>query len=103
MPPNNFGVSINIIGASLDTFGTHEQKAAYLPDILAGRKIWLQFLSEPSGGSDLAGLLTSATRDGDAYIVNGQKTWSTGAHLSDFALCPVRTAWTCPSTKAFPF
>ncbi len=99
MPPNNFGVSINIIGASLETFGTHEQKAAYLPDILAGKKIWLQFLSEPSGGSDLAGLLTSATRDGDAYIVNGQKTWSTGAHVSDFALCPVRTAWDVPKHK----
>lgn len=99
MPPNNFGVSINILGASILAFGTHEQKLAHVPSILAGRKLWLQFLSEPSGGSDLAGLMTRATRDGDSFIINGQKTWSTGAHLSDFALCPVRTQWDVPKHK----
>ena len=99
MPQVNFGVSINIIGATLIAFGTHEQKLAYVPDILSGRKLWLQFFSEPSGGSDLAGLLTSANRDGDAFIVNGQKTWSSSAHLSDFALCPVRTRWDVPKHK----
>jgi alkylation response protein AidB-like acyl-CoA dehydrogenase len=95
----NFGVSINILGATLAAFGTHEQKLAHIPNILSGRERWLQFLSEPSGGSDLAGLLTSAVRDGDSFIVNGQKTWSTGAHLSDFALCPVRTRWDVPKHK----
>jgi alkylation response protein AidB-like acyl-CoA dehydrogenase len=94
-----FGVSINILGATLAAFGTHEQKAAHLPQILSGEERWLQFLSEPSGGSDLAGLLTRATRDGDSFIVNGQKTWSTGAHLSDFAMCPVRTRWDVPKHK----
>lgn len=94
-----FGVSINILGAALAAFGTHEQKLAFLPDILSGKKLWLQLLSEPSGGSDLAGLLTSATRDGDSFVVNGQKTWSTRAHLSDYALCPVRTAWDVPKHK----
>jgi alkylation response protein AidB-like acyl-CoA dehydrogenase len=98
-PPTNFGVSINIIGASLAAFASHEQKLEYIPDILSGKKLWLQFLSEPSGGSDLAGLLTSATRDGESFIVNGQKTWSTGAHVSDFALCPVRTRWDVPKHK----
>lgn len=96
MPSTNFGVSINILGATLLEFGTHEQKLAHIPNILAGIELWLQFLSEPSGGSDLAGLLTRATRDGDSYIVNGQKTWSSGAHFSDFALCPVRTRWDVP-------
>ncbi len=95
-PGINFGVSINILGATLATFGTHEQKIHHIPNILSGKELWLQFLSEPSGGSDLAGLLTSARRDGDSFIVNGQKTWSTGAHLSDFALCPVRTRWDVP-------
>ena len=99
LPIRAFGVSINIIGATLAAFGTDEQKRAYIPNILSGKKRWLQFLSEPSGGSDLGGLLTSATRDGDSFIVNGQKTWSTGAHLSDFALCPVRTRWDVPKHK----
>jgi alkylation response protein AidB-like acyl-CoA dehydrogenase len=99
MPPTNFGVSINILGATLIEFGTHEQKLAHVPNILSGRELWLQLLSEPSGGSDLAGLLTTATRDGDSYVVNGQKTWSTSAHLSDFALCPVRTRWDVPKHK----
>jgi alkylation response protein AidB-like acyl-CoA dehydrogenase len=99
MPTNNFGVSINILGASLLEFGTHEQKLAHIPNILSGKELWLQFLSEPSGGSDLAGLLTRAERDGDTYVVNGQKTWSTAAHLSDHALCPVRTRWDVPKHK----
>src|SRR5581483_8157798 len=99
MPPTNFGVSINILGATLVEFGTHEQKAAHVPKILSGEELWLQFLSEPSGGSDLAGLLTSAVRDGESFVVNGQKTWSTSAHLSDFALCPVRTRWDVPKHK----
>ncbi len=98
--PNRFyGVSINILGATLAVFGSHEQKAAHIRNILSGRERWLQFLSEPSGGSDLAGLLTRATRDGDSYLVNGQKIWSTGAHLSDFAMCPVRTRWDVPKHK----
>jgi alkylation response protein AidB-like acyl-CoA dehydrogenase len=99
MPSTNFGVSINILGATLVAYGSHEQKQAHVANILSGKELWLQFLSEPSGGSDLGGLLTSAVRDGDYYIVNGQKTWSTGAHLSDFALCPVRTRWDVPKHK----
>ncbi len=59
----------------------------------------MQLLSEPTGGSDLGGLLTGAIRDGDYFIVNGQKTWSTGAYASDFALCPVRTRWDVPKHK----
>ena len=99
LPLGTFGVSINILGATLAAFGTHDQKQGHLQKILSGEERWLQFLSEPSGGSDLAGLLTSATRDGDSFIVNGQKTWSTGAHLSDYALCPVRTRWDVPKHK----
>ncbi len=99
LPGINFGVSINILGATLEAYGTHEQKLNHIPNILSGKELWLQLLSEPSGGSDLAGLLTSAKRDGDSFIVNGQKTWSTGAHLSDFALCPVRTRWDVPKHK----
>ena len=98
-PNKLFGVSINILGATLAAFGTHEQKSRHLRRILAGEEMWLQLLSEPSGGSDLAGLLTSATRDGEHYVVNGQKIWSTGAHFADFALCPVRTSWDVPKHR----
>ena len=99
IPGGNLGVSINILGATLAAFGTHEQKLRHLWKILSGAEIWLQLLSEPSGGSDLGGLLTSAIRDGDYFVVNGQKTWSTGAYASDFALCPVRTRWDVPKHK----
>ena len=99
IPGGNLGVSINILGATLAAFGTHEQKLRHLSKILSGAEIWLQLLSEPSGGSDLGGLLTSAIRDGDYFVVNGQKTWSTGAYASDFALCPVRTRWDVPKHK----
>ena len=99
VPFNFFGVSIGILGATLIACGSHEQKLRHIPKILAGEERWLQFLSEPTGGSDLAGLLTSATRDGENFVVNGQKTWSTGAHLSDYALCPVRTRWDVPKHR----
>jgi alkylation response protein AidB-like acyl-CoA dehydrogenase len=99
VPTRQFGVSINVLGAALAAFGTPEQQAAHLPRVLAGEELWLQLLSEPGGGSDLAGLLTSARRDGDHYVVNGQKTWSSGAQFADFALCPVRTRWDVPKHR----
>ncbi|HEX9506430.1 MAG TPA: acyl-CoA dehydrogenase family protein [Acidimicrobiia bacterium] len=99
MPTLVFAVSLNILGPTLVAFGTHEQKAAHVRKMLAGEEIWLQLLSEPSGGSDLAGLLTRATHDGDSYILNGQKIWSTGALDADFCLCPARTRWDVPKHK----
>lgn len=99
MPTQVFAVSINILGATLAAFASHEQKQQHLRNILSGKEIWLQFLSEPSGGSDLAGLITRADRDGDSYVINGQKIWSTGAMHSDFAICPTRTNWDVPKHK----
>ena len=64
-------------------FGTEEQKQRHLPAILSGEEIWMQFLSEPSGGSDVAGALTTAVRDGDEWVLNGSKIWTTGAWCSD--------------------
>jgi alkylation response protein AidB-like acyl-CoA dehydrogenase len=89
--PSTFNVTHGILGPTLLEFGTHEQKARHLPAILDGRELWVQFLSEPSGGSDLAGLLTRADRDGDTFVINGSKIWSTGAHFSDYAMVLVRT------------
>ena len=99
VPYRLFSVSINILGATIAQFGTPEQKERHVRRILRGEELWLQLLSEPGGGSDLAGLLMSAVRDGDQYIVNGQKTWSSQAHIADFAICPVRTSWDVPKHK----
>ena len=74
-------------------FGTEEQKLEHVPAILKGEEIWMQFLSEPSGGSDVAGALTTAVRDGDEWVLNGSKVWTTGAWWSDWCLCLARTNW----------
>jgi len=85
--------------AVLIEFGSHEQKLRHLPAILKGEEIWMQFLSEPSGGSDVAGALTTAVRDGDEWVVNGSKIWTTGAYFSDYALCLLRTNWDVPKHR----
>ena len=99
VPTQVFAVSLNILGKTLLKYGSAQQKLHHLPRMLRGDEIWLQLLSEPSGGSDLAGLVTRADRDGDVYILNGQKTWSTGADSADFAMCPARTSWDVPKHK----
>jgi alkylation response protein AidB-like acyl-CoA dehydrogenase len=87
------------ITAVLLEFGTDEQRRRHIPAILQGEEIWMQFLSEPSGGSDVAGALTSAVRDGDEWILNGSKIWTTGAWWSDWALCLARTNWDVPKHR----
>jgi acyl-CoA dehydrogenase len=72
-------------------FGTEEQKAEYLPKILSGKHYWCQGYSEPGSGSDLASLKLKADKDGDDYILNGSKMWTTHAHLADHIFCLVRT------------
>jgi alkylation response protein AidB-like acyl-CoA dehydrogenase len=90
--PTLFNVpTLSILAPTLLDFGTEEQKLRHIPAILRGEELWVQFLSEPSGGSDLAGLVTQATRDGDVFVMNGSKIWSSGAFRSDYAMCLVRT------------
>jgi alkylation response protein AidB-like acyl-CoA dehydrogenase len=86
-------------GAVLLEFGTEEQKKRHLPNMMSGEEIWMQFLSEPSGGSDVAGALTTAVRDGDEWVVNGSKIWTTGAWFSDYGLALVRTNWDVPKHR----
>ncbi len=88
--------TLGILAATLVEFGTHEQKLRHLPAILRGEELWVQFLSEPSGGSDLAGCLTRADRDGDVFVLNGSKIWSSAAYASDYAMCLARTNWDVP-------
>ncbi|MGO9457093.1 MAG: acyl-CoA dehydrogenase family protein [Acidimicrobiales bacterium] len=85
--------------AVLLDFGTEEQKLRHIPAILRGDEFWMQFLSEPSGGSDVAAALTTAMRDGDSWILNGSKIWTTGAWWSDWALCLARTNWDVPKHR----
>lgn len=80
-------------------FGTEEQKQRHIPAILRGEALWMQFLSEPSGGSDVAGALTTAVRDGDQWVLNGSKVWTTGAWWSDWGLCLARTNWDVPKHR----
>ena len=80
-------------------FGTEEQKRRHIPAILKGEEIWMQLLSEPSGGSDVAGALTTAVRDGDEWVLNGSKIWTTGAWWSDWGLCLARTNWDVPKHR----
>ena len=91
--------SLAICSAMILDMGTEEQKQKYVRGAISGELILCQFLSEPSGGSDLAGLLTRAQRDGDTYVINGQKTWSTNAFAADYATCLVRTDWDAPKHR----
>ncbi len=85
--------------AVLLEYGTEEQKRRHIPAILRGEELWMQLLSEPGGGSDVAGALTTAVRDGDEWVLNGSKIWTTGAWWSDWGLCLVRTNWDVPKHR----
>ena len=98
IPPLPFGVSM--VGPVIYTFGTPEQKARFLPGILSGDVWWAQGYSEPGAGSDLASLKTKAVREGDHYIVNGQKTWTTLGQHADWGFFLVRTDPTPSNKKA---
>jgi alkylation response protein AidB-like acyl-CoA dehydrogenase len=95
--PSRFQVpTISPCGAVLLEFASEELKKRHIPAILRGEEIFMQFMSEPSGGSDLAGVLTTAVRDGDEWVLNGSKVWTTGAWWADWAICLARTDWDVP-------
>ncbi len=86
-----FVVGIGMAGPTLVAHGSDEQKRRYLAPMLCGDEIWCQLFSEPGAGSDLGALATRAVRDGDDWIVEGQKTWCSGAHYADFGILLART------------
>jgi alkylation response protein AidB-like acyl-CoA dehydrogenase len=95
--PSRFGVpTFSPCAAVLLEFGTPEQKARHLPAILKGEEVWVQMLSEPGGGSDVAGATTSAVRDEDAWVLNGSKVWTSRAWWADWGLILARTNWNVP-------
>jgi alkylation response protein AidB-like acyl-CoA dehydrogenase len=89
--PMQLPFSIKMVAPVLMAFGTPEQQQYFLPRILSGEDWWCQGYSEPGSGSDLASLRTAALRDGDEYVVNGQKTWNTLGQYADWIFCLVRT------------
>jgi len=99
--PGNAGITM--VGPTLITWGTEQQKRHYLPKILSGEHIWCQGYSEPNAGSDLAALRTSAEIRGDEFIVNGQKIWTSFAHVADMMFALVRTDPTKPKHRGISY
>ena len=92
-------VTLGIVVPTLLAHASEAQKCDWIPKILRGEEIWVQLLSEPGAGSDLAGLLMRATRDGDTWVLNGTKVWSSGAMAADFGICLARTDWDAPKHR----
>jgi acyl-CoA dehydrogenase len=90
-PPPIYGIGHGMLGPTLMSHGTAAQKERFIKEMARGQVVWCQLFSEPAAGSDLAGLRSSAVRDSDGWVLNGQKIWSTGAHYSDWGMVVVRT------------
>src|SRR5271156_4646947 len=94
-----FIIGHGMCGPTMMAFAGEDQKRKYLPPLASGENIWCQLFSEPSGGSDVAGLRTRAEKSGDGWIVNGQKIWTSGAQISDYGILLTRTDPNVPKHK----
>ena len=97
------GFGVGMIGPTLIVHGSEEQKREHLPRITTGEAIWCQGYSEPGAGSDLASLQTRAVRDGDDYVVNGQKIWTSGGHRANWMFMLARTDPDAPKHRGISF
>ncbi|HPF21955.1 MAG TPA: acyl-CoA dehydrogenase family protein [Hyphomonas sp.] len=98
-PTGPFAIGLGMCIPTVIAFGSDEHKKRYVQKALMGEEIWCQLFSEPSAGSDVAGLKTRAVKDGDEWVINGQKVWTSGAHYSDYGILLVRTDPKVPKHK----
>jgi len=101
--PEPIPFGMKMVAPVIMAYGNEEQKKRFLPDILESNVWWCQGYSEPNSGSDLASLKTAAVRDGDEYVVNGQKTWNTYGQYADWIFCLVRTDNTVKKQEGISF
>ncbi len=103
IPRGIFEIGLGMCIPTLCTWGTQAHRDRYVKKALRGEEIWCQLFSEPAGGSDLAALRTSAVRDGDDWIINGQKIWTSGAHYSDFGVIVTRSDFEARKHKGLTY
>ncbi|NCN85774.1 MAG: acyl-CoA dehydrogenase [Sphingomonadales bacterium] len=98
-PTGPFAIGLGMCVPTVIAFGSDEHKKKYVRKALMGEDVWCQLFSEPAAGSDVAGLKTKAVKDGDEWVINGQKVWTSGAHYSDYGILLVRTDPNVPKHK----
>jgi alkylation response protein AidB-like acyl-CoA dehydrogenase len=98
-PTGLYSIGLGMCIPTVFTHGSQDLIDRYVPEALRGDKVWCQLFSEPSAGSDLAGIRTKAVKDGDEWVIDGQKVWTTNAHLSDFGIIVTRTDPSMPKHK----
>jgi alkylation response protein AidB-like acyl-CoA dehydrogenase len=103
VPRGFFEIGLGMCGPTMMAWAKEEQKQRYLPKMIRGEEVWCQLFSEPAAGSDLAGLRTRAERDGDDWILNGQKVWTSGAHFCDYGIIVARHDVNVPKHKGLTF
>ncbi len=102
-PGSVFAIGQGMAAPTLMAWASEDHKRKHLPPLASGEHIWCQLFSEPAGGSDLAALRTRAEKDGDEWVINGQKIWTSGAHYADYGILVVRTDPTVPKHKGLSY